>query len=55
MNDKIDAIYKSKGTQRPSYQGEIPQGNDKLGLMLLGITGDQVDHKMSIKKLRQKL
>ncbi len=42
VNDKIDAIYKAKGTQRPAYQGDIPQGNDKLGLMLLGITGDQV-------------
>ncbi|HMR27812.1 MAG TPA: methylmalonyl-CoA mutase family protein [Flavobacteriales bacterium] len=27
---------------RPQYHGEIPQGNDGLGLMLLGITGDQV-------------
>jgi methylmalonyl-CoA mutase len=42
VNDKIDAIYKAKGTKRPSYQGDIPQGNDQLGLMLLGITGDQV-------------
>ena len=29
-------------TQRPKYHGEIPQGNDGLGLLLLGITGDQV-------------
>ncbi|HNI06437.1 MAG TPA: methylmalonyl-CoA mutase family protein, partial [Flavobacteriales bacterium] len=27
---------------RPRYHGEIPAGNDGLGLMLLGITGDQV-------------
>ncbi|TXB66876.1 methylmalonyl-CoA mutase family protein [Vicingus serpentipes] len=39
---KIAAIYKAKGTTRPAYQGELPQGNDGLGLMLLGVTGDQV-------------
>jgi methylmalonyl-CoA mutase len=39
---KIDSIYKKKGQTRPEYQGDLPQGNDGLGLMLLGITGDQV-------------
>ncbi len=39
---KIKAIYDAKGTPRPQYQGELPQGNDGLGLMLLGVTGDQV-------------
>jgi methylmalonyl-CoA mutase len=29
-------------SSRPHYHGEIPQGNDGLGLLLLGITGDQV-------------
>ncbi len=39
---KIAAIYKAKGVERPSYQGPLPEGNDGLGLMLLGVTGDQV-------------
>ena len=39
---KIVAIYKEKGTKRPAYQGDLPEGNDGLGLMLLGVTGDQV-------------
>lgn len=39
---KIAAIYKAKGTPRPAYQGPLPEGNDGLGLMLLGVTGDQV-------------
>jgi methylmalonyl-CoA mutase len=39
---KIAAIYQVKGTERPRYQGELPEGNDGLGLMLLGVTGDQV-------------
>jgi len=39
---KIEAIYKSKGTKRPAYQGKLPEGNNGLGLMLLGVTGDMV-------------
>lgn len=39
---KIAKIYKDKGVERPSYQGELPEGNNGLGLMLLGVTGDQV-------------
>ncbi|MFP5436178.1 MAG: methylmalonyl-CoA mutase family protein [Bacteroidia bacterium] len=42
VNAKIEAIYKAKGTERPRYNGDLPQGNDGLGLMLLGVTGDQV-------------
>ena len=42
VNLKIDEIYKLKGISRPTYQGKLPQGNDGLGLMLLGVTGDQV-------------
>jgi methylmalonyl-CoA mutase len=38
----IAKIYKDKGCERPSYQGELPDGNDGLGLMLIGVTGDQV-------------
>ncbi|MCH4551085.1 methylmalonyl-CoA mutase family protein [Aestuariibaculum lutulentum] len=42
VEDKIEAIYKEKGVERPIYNGELPEGNDGLGLMLLGVTGDQV-------------
>lgn len=42
VNAKIEAIYKEKGLPRPTYNGAIPDGNDGLGLMLLGVTGDQV-------------
>ncbi|MDU0370204.1 methylmalonyl-CoA mutase family protein [Hymenobacter endophyticus] len=42
VNQKIDAIYQELGQPRPRYQGELPQGNDGLGLLLLGVTGDQV-------------
>ncbi len=39
---KIEKIYKEKGTKRPEYQGELPEGNNGLGLMLLGVTGEDV-------------
>ena len=42
VEQKIVKIFKEKNIQRPAYQGEIPEGNDGLGLMLLGVTGDQV-------------
>jgi len=42
VETKINSIYKKKGLTRPEYQGDLPEGNDGLGLMLLGITGDQV-------------
>jgi methylmalonyl-CoA mutase len=37
---KIAKLYKDK--ERPKYNGDLPQGNNGLGLMLLGVTGDQV-------------
>lgn len=40
VNSKIKSIYKND--ERPSYQGPLPKGNNGLGLMLLGVTGDQV-------------
>ena len=39
---KFKALYDDKGLERPKYNGDLPEGNDGLGLMLLGITGDQV-------------
>ena len=42
VEEKINEIYKKKGTNRPRYQGDLPEGNNGLGLMLLGTTGDQV-------------
>ncbi len=51
VNQKIDAIYKDKGIERPHYHSGVatssenvglPEGNDGLGLMLLGVTGDMV-------------
>ena len=42
VDNKISKIYEEKRIEKPKYQGEIPEGNNGLGLMLLGVTGDQV-------------
>ncbi|MDR6300588.1 methylmalonyl-CoA mutase family protein [Mesonia maritima] len=42
VEQKIVKIYKQSGIERPTYRGELPEGNNGLGLMLLGITGDRV-------------
>jgi len=51
IESKIAAIYKGKEELRPRYDLSpamdtptkgLPEGNDGLGLMLLGVTGDQV-------------
>ena len=41
IKKQIEDFYKKKGTKRPQYQGNIPEGNNQLGLFLLGITGDK--------------
>jgi methylmalonyl-CoA mutase len=42
VEEKFVAIYDAKGLERPKYQGALPQGNNGLGLLLLGLTGDMV-------------
>ena len=42
VKKRIAGIYKDHEGEHPSYQGSLPKGNDGLGLMLLGVTGDQV-------------
>jgi methylmalonyl-CoA mutase len=43
VEKKIQALWDAKGVQRPKYNAtQLPEGNDGLGLMLLGVTGDQV-------------
>ncbi|HDR05253.1 MAG TPA: methylmalonyl-CoA mutase [Candidatus Marinimicrobia bacterium] len=39
---KLMEKYDAKGLKRPRYEGGLPKGNDGLGLLLLGITGDEI-------------
>jgi len=52
VRKKIDGIFKERNAVRPSYQGELPKGNDGLGLMLLGVTGDLVLPKDVYEKIK---
>jgi methylmalonyl-CoA mutase len=50
---KIDEIYKKKKVPQPKYLGSLPRGNNGLGLMLLGVTGDEVLAPEIYAKLKQ--
>ncbi|MCK5392470.1 MAG: methylmalonyl-CoA mutase family protein, partial [Deltaproteobacteria bacterium] len=51
---KIKDIYKTIDQSVPEYNGELPEGNNGLGLMLLGVTGDQVLPKEVYGKIKSK-
>jgi methylmalonyl-CoA mutase len=52
VSKKIDSLYKGKESLRPGYQGTMPKSNQGLGLMLLGVTGDQVLPKDIYQKIK---
>ncbi len=52
VEKKIAEIY--KGKERPKYQGTLPNNHNGLGLMLLGVTGDQVLPKDIYAKIKAK-
>ncbi len=39
---RIDARFTERGLPRPQYRGALPDGNDGLGLLLLGVSGNDV-------------
>jgi isobutyryl-CoA mutase len=42
VTQQIETEFKRLGQARPRYRGDLPPGNDGLGLLLLGTTGDRV-------------
>jgi len=52
VEQKIANIYNESGIERPTYRGELPKGNNGLGLMLLGVTGDRVLSAEVYKKIK---
>ena len=46
LEKDVEALLKKKwddrGLQRPTYHGELPDGHNGLGLLLLGCTGDEI-------------
>lgn len=39
---RLKEKYDQRGIDRPVYRGPLPEGNNGLGLMLLGLTGDEI-------------
>lgn len=58
LEGKVEAafkkVYDDRGVERPRYEGDLPEGNDGLGLMLLGLTGDQVLEDTVYAKMKAK-
>ncbi|SFN48727.1 methylmalonyl-CoA mutase family protein [Salegentibacter flavus] len=58
LQDKVEAklkeLYDDNNIDRPVYRGELPEGNNGLGLMLLGLTGDQVLPKEVYSEIKEK-
>ncbi|MCW3076966.1 MAG: methylmalonyl-CoA mutase [Bacteroidetes bacterium] len=52
VETKIAEIFKKNGTKRPAYNDTLPEGNNGLGLMLLGVTGDMVLPKEVYEKIK---
>ncbi|MBT8098440.1 MAG: methylmalonyl-CoA mutase family protein, partial [Gammaproteobacteria bacterium] len=48
---KIDAYFKNR--ERPVYVGDLPPGNDGLGLGLLGVSGDKVVDAETYARIRK--
>ena len=54
VRQKIQAIYAERGMPVPEYRGDLPEGNDGLGLMLLGVSGDRVLPTETYNELKAK-
>ncbi len=52
VEQKLKGLYDDNDIERPKYRGELPEGNNGLGLMLLGLTGDQVLEKDVYEKIK---
>ena len=48
---KIDEYF--EGRERPRYEGDLPEGNDGLGLALLGISGDKLVDAETYARIRK--
>ncbi len=52
VRKKIEKLYRQEGLKQPAYHDTLPEGNNGLGLMLLGVTGDQVLPEDTYEKIK---
>jgi methylmalonyl-CoA mutase len=50
---RIAELYAARGLPRPAYGGRLPDGHDGLGLLLLGVSGDEVLPPEVYARIRQ--
>jgi isobutyryl-CoA mutase len=51
---KLKELYDDNGLERPVYYEDLPETNKGLGLMLLGVTGDQILEPSIYSELKAK-
>ncbi len=52
VNTYRQRLFEEKNLPVPSYHGDLPSGNNGLGLLLLGITGDQIVDRAVYEKIK---
>ncbi len=52
VHKTIQTLYRKNVHNCPAYHGPLPDGNDGLGLMLLGVTGDRVLPRETYEKIK---
>ncbi|XOV93699.1 MAG: methylmalonyl-CoA mutase family protein [Bacteroidota bacterium] len=52
VEKKLKEIFKVR--ERPKYNGKLPKGHNGLGLMLLGVTGDEVLPSTIYQEIKEK-
>jgi len=48
---RMDELF--AGKKRPTYSGDLPKGNEGLGLNLLGVTGDQLVDAQTYARIKE--
>ncbi|MBK8490078.1 MAG: methylmalonyl-CoA mutase family protein [Saprospirales bacterium] len=51
---RLKENYDARGLARPTYHGDLPKGNNGLGLLLFGVTGDEVLEPAIYEKCKAK-
>src|SRR5690606_16788475 len=53
VQTKINSLFLEVSIPRPAYHGTLPAGHNGLGLMLLGVSGEQVLPKEIYEKIKK--
>lgn len=49
---RLKELYDDRNLPRPRYNAPLPEGNDGLGLLLLGVTGDQILDRETYERIK---